>query len=105
EETVVTKRLHVSGLTPSTTPTDILNRFSTFGLVKSLDGFGKLDALDDPRRFAYVTLQGKEKDVAKCMNVLSGSTWKGTRLRIGEAKPDYRQRYVVPFTNANYRRM
>ncbi|KAI6003136.1 hypothetical protein EDD15DRAFT_2227232 [Pisolithus albus] len=92
EETVVTKRLHVSGLTPSITPTDILNRFSTFGSVKSLDGFGKLDALGDPRRFAYVTLQGKEKDVAKCMNVLSGSTWKGTRLRIGEAKPDYRQR-------------
>ncbi|KAI6106092.1 hypothetical protein EDD16DRAFT_1632196 [Pisolithus croceorrhizus] len=26
------------------------------------------------------------------MNMLSGSTWKGTKLRIGEAKPDYRQR-------------
>ncbi|KAI5999700.1 hypothetical protein EDD15DRAFT_2363033 [Pisolithus albus] len=92
EETVVTKRLHISGLTPSITPTDILHRLSTFGSVKSLDGFGKLDALGDPRPFAYVTLQGKEKDIAKCMNVLSGSTWKGTRLRIGEAKPDYRQR-------------
>ncbi|KAI5987082.1 hypothetical protein EDD15DRAFT_2295927 [Pisolithus albus] len=92
EETVVTKRLHISGLTPSITPTDILHRLSTFGSVKSLDGFGKVDALGDPRPFAYVTLQGKEKDIARCMNVLSGSTWKGTRLRIGEAKPDYRQR-------------
>ena len=26
------------------------------------------------------------------MNVLSGSTWKGTKLRIGEAKPDYHDR-------------
>ncbi|KIK16218.1 hypothetical protein PISMIDRAFT_15971, partial [Pisolithus microcarpus 441] len=92
EEMVVTKRLHISGLTPSITSTDILHRLSTFGTVKSLDGLGKLDALGDPRPFAYVTLQGKEKGVTKCMNVLSGSTWKGTRLRIGEAKPDYRQR-------------
>lgn len=69
EETVVTKRLHISGLTPSITSTDIFHRLSTFGTVKSLDGFGKLDALGDPRPFAYVTLQGKEKDVTKCTGV------------------------------------
>ncbi|KAI6000423.1 hypothetical protein F5J12DRAFT_260771 [Pisolithus orientalis] len=89
---VVTQRLHISGLTPSITPSDIHRRLSAFGSVKSLDGFGKLDALGDPRPFAYVTLEGKEKDIAKCMNVLSGSTWKGAKLRIGEAKPDYHQR-------------
>ncbi|KAI6008091.1 hypothetical protein EDC04DRAFT_3146498 [Pisolithus marmoratus] len=92
EGTLVTKRLHISGLTPSITSTDVHRRLSTFGSVKSLDGFGKLDALGDPRPFAYATLEGKEKDLARCMNVLSGSTWKGTKLRIGEAKPDYRQR-------------
>jgi hypothetical protein len=27
------------------------------------------------------------------MNLLSGSTWKGAKLRIGEAKPDFRERY------------
>lgn len=26
------------------------------------------------------------------MNLLSGVTWKGAKLRIGEAKPDYRER-------------
>jgi hypothetical protein len=26
------------------------------------------------------------------MNLLSGSTWKGAKLRIGEAKPDFRER-------------
>ncbi|KAI5993686.1 hypothetical protein EDC04DRAFT_2983874 [Pisolithus marmoratus] len=85
EGMLVTKRLHISS-------TNIHRRLSTFGSVKSLDGFGKLDALGDPRPFAYATLEGKEKDLARCMNVLSGSTWKGTKLRIGEAKPDYRQR-------------
>ncbi|KAI6141320.1 hypothetical protein BKA82DRAFT_4204910 [Pisolithus tinctorius] len=89
---VVTKRLHISGLTPSIGPSDIHRRLSAFGSVTSLDGFGKLDALGDPRPFAYATLEGKEKDITKCMNVLSGSTWKGTKLRIGEAKPDYHQR-------------
>lgn len=29
------------------------------------------------------------------LNVLSGSTWKGAKLRIGEAKPDYAQRHVI----------
>ena len=27
------------------------------------------------------------------MNLLSGTTWKGAKLRIGEAKPDFRERY------------
>jgi hypothetical protein len=31
------------------------------------------------------------------MNALSGSTWKGTKLRIGEAKPDFRERYETSF--------
>jgi hypothetical protein len=29
------------------------------------------------------------------MNVLSGSTWKGSKLRVGEAKPDFQERYVL----------
>ena len=30
------------------------------------------------------------------MNLLSGSTWKGAKLRIGEAKPDFRERCGTP---------
>jgi hypothetical protein len=26
------------------------------------------------------------------MNLLSGSTWKGAKLRLGEAKPDFKER-------------
>lgn len=26
------------------------------------------------------------------MNLLSGSTWKGAKLRFGEAKPDFKER-------------
>ena len=28
------------------------------------------------------------------MNLLSGSTWKGAKLRFGEAKPDFKERYI-----------
>jgi hypothetical protein len=31
-------------------------------------------------------------DIVTGMNLLSGSTWKGAKLRIGEAKPDFRER-------------
>ncbi|KAL4079765.1 hypothetical protein J3A83DRAFT_4368607 [Scleroderma citrinum] len=91
-ESLVTKRLHISGLTPAITATDIQRRLSAFGTVKATDGFGACDALGDPRKFAFVTIEATPKDLAKCLNVLSGSTWKGTKLRIGEAKPDFRER-------------
>ncbi|KAI6008517.1 hypothetical protein EDC04DRAFT_2907072 [Pisolithus marmoratus] len=76
--------------------TDIHHRLSMFSSVKSLDGFSKLDTLGDPRPFTYATLEGKEKDLTRCMNVPSGPTWKGTKLHIGEEKPDYCQWYALP---------
>ncbi|KAI0057367.1 hypothetical protein BV25DRAFT_1831197 [Artomyces pyxidatus] len=91
-EDLVTKRLHVSGLTPAISFDDISRRLGSFGSVTSLDGFGKLDGLGQPRKYAYVTLHTTKAKLAKCMNVLSGSTWKGAKLRIGEAKPDFRER-------------
>lgn len=66
ESELITKRLHISGLTPSITAAELSRRLSTFGTVKGLDGFGKLDALDQPRKFAYVTLEGSKAQLAKC---------------------------------------
>ncbi|KAF9006198.1 hypothetical protein BDQ17DRAFT_1352940 [Cyathus striatus] len=94
-ETLVTKRLHVSGLTPAISASDIQQRLSTFGTVKAIDGFGLLDGVGQPRKFGYVTIETTANKLARCMNLLSGSTWKGTKLRIGEAKPDYAERYVA----------
>ncbi|KIY51749.1 hypothetical protein FISHEDRAFT_36457 [Fistulina hepatica ATCC 64428] len=88
----VTKRLHVSGLTPGLTKDDLSKRLSAFGTVKALDGFGELDGLGSPRNFGYVTIETTSANLAKCLNVLSGSTWKGAKLRIGLAKPDYSER-------------
>ncbi|KAI0820292.1 hypothetical protein BC628DRAFT_916512 [Trametes gibbosa] len=89
---IITKRVHISGLTPAITPKDLSDRLGSFGIVKSLDGLGALDALGQPRKFAYATLETTKGKLSRCMNLLSGVTWKGAKLRLGEAKPDFCER-------------
>ena len=108
---LIAKGLHISGLTPSISVADLSRRLSAFANVKELDGFGKLDTLGQPRKFGCVTLEGTKGQLAKCeyytscerllsnvlmegINVWSGSIWKGTKLRVGYAKPDYQERSV-----------
>lgn len=108
---IIVKRLHVSGLTPAITPADLSQKLGSFGTVKALYGFGKLDALGQPKKFGYVTIETTKGKLARCayfrrcdfatmlinaagMNLLSGVTWKGGQLRLGEAKPDFRERCV-----------
>lgn len=62
----ITKRLHVSGLTPALTPADLSARLSHFGTVKSLDGFGLLDGVGQPRKFGYVTIETTNGALKKC---------------------------------------
>ncbi|KAG2012187.1 hypothetical protein CC2G_012222 [Coprinopsis cinerea AmutBmut pab1-1] len=100
-DTPITKRLHISGLTPSITADDIAKRLSTFGTVKAVDGFGLLDAVGQPRKFGYVTIETTAGKLAKCMNVLSGATWKGAKLRLGEAKPDFRERRATIWSSSS----
>ncbi|KAF9038507.1 hypothetical protein BJ165DRAFT_392335 [Panaeolus papilionaceus] len=90
--TTITKRLIISGLTPAITEADIQRRLSTFGTVKATQGFGLKDGVDQPRKFAYVTIETTTGKLSRCMNLLSGSTWKGAKLRFGEAKPDFKER-------------
>lgn len=84
------KRIIISGLTPAITAEDIRLRFSPFGTVKAVDGVGLLDGKGDPRKFAFVTVELSEKELSSCMSRLNGTKWKGAKLRIGEARPDFR---------------
>ena len=107
--TIVKKRLHVAGLTPAVSASDLTQRLGTFGTVIAVDGVAAVDGLVRPRPVTYVTLEAKNSQLAGCtrhpltqflsepratgMNLLSGTTWKGVKFRIGEAKPDFRERY------------
>ncbi|KAG5727721.1 hypothetical protein E4T56_gene20741 [Termitomyces sp. T112] len=99
---IIVKRLHISGLTPALTSEDISRRLSTFGTVKAVDGFGQLDGLGQPRKFGYVTLETTQEKLSRCLNLLSGSTWKAAKLRIGEAKPDFASRLAAEREAASY---
>ncbi|KAJ3996056.1 hypothetical protein F5050DRAFT_1572265 [Lentinula boryana] len=89
----ITKRLHISGLTPSLSPADLSARLSHFGTIKSVDGFGLLDGVGQPRKFGYVTIETTDGMLKKCLSTLSGTTYKGAKLRIGEARSDFTERY------------
>jgi hypothetical protein len=65
-DALITKRLHVSGLTPALTANDLNQRLSSFGTVKALDGFGLLDGLGQPRKFGYITIETTPAKLAKC---------------------------------------
>ncbi|OCF59395.1 hypothetical protein L486_02060 [Kwoniella mangroviensis CBS 10435] len=94
-DATITKRLHVGGLTPAITTQHIKERFSSFGVVSEIEELG-VDALGHPRPFTFLTLSTTPLQLKKCLNILSGSFWRGTQLRLAEAKPKYTQRYTIP---------
>ncbi len=63
---VVSKRLHISGLTSNISPRDLEGRFSSFGTVKALDGLGERDGNGDLRPCVFITLEGSKAQVSKC---------------------------------------
>ncbi|KZO92907.1 hypothetical protein CALVIDRAFT_557313 [Calocera viscosa TUFC12733] len=64
-----------------------------FGSVLAVDGLGLLDgvALGQLRAFACITLSTTPTKLTRCMNLLSGTLYKGAKLRIGDAKPDWEE--------------
>ncbi|WWC86018.1 uncharacterized protein L201_000889 [Kwoniella dendrophila CBS 6074] len=102
-DAVVTKRLHVGGLTPAITTAHIKERFSSFGTVSDVEELGP-DALGQPRPFTFLTLQSTPVQLKKCLNILSGSFWRGTQLRLSEAKPNFTEKYKEPESSQEEKR-
>ena len=63
---VVRKRLHVAGLTPAVSASDLSQRLGTFGTVVAVDGIGVLDGVGRPRPFAYATIEAKNSRLVRC---------------------------------------
>ena len=77
-DAVVRKRLHIAGLTPSVSASDLSQRLGTFGTVITVDGVGALDVLGSPRPFAYVTIEAKSSQLARCMSPLHTNSQRRT---------------------------
>ncbi|KAI9609567.1 hypothetical protein H4Q26_007527 [Puccinia striiformis f. sp. tritici PST-130] len=80
------------GLGPSVVSEDLQRRFAAFGTVVKVDGVGKLDANGFPLKYAFVDIISTATQIKRCMNLLSGTTYKGSTLRIAPARPDYAAR-------------
>ncbi|WFD49779.1 hypothetical protein GLX27_004464 [Malassezia furfur] len=94
---VVTKRLHIGGLTPNFSADALRDKLAQYGEVLELEGCTDdyVDAVGKRRPYAFVTMRAQPAQLAKCMNALSGAIWKGAKLRIGEAKPTFTQRIAA----------
>lgn len=83
-------RLYIRGLDENIGESDIKDRFAHFGTVSDVSV--ARDAYGGCRGFAHLTLNGEENTVRKCISSLSGSSWKGKRLKIEEARPSYTEK-------------
>ncbi|KAE8250025.1 hypothetical protein A4X13_0g4980 [Tilletia indica] len=88
-----TARLHVSGLNPDVTEAEVRARFTSFGEVLAVDGWpAGTNALGAPITYAFVTLRTTQGKLSRCISLLNNSAWRGSKLRIGEARPLYSDR-------------
>lgn len=81
--------MHISGLNPSQCSTsDISARMASFGLeATSIEGWPPgQDGVGRTVDWCFATLVGPEEGVKRAMNTLSGTTWKGHKLRLGLAR-------------------
>ncbi|PWN89534.1 hypothetical protein FA10DRAFT_268075 [Acaromyces ingoldii] len=85
----VRRRMHISGLNPLQCSTsDISARMASFGLeATSIEGWPPgQDGVGRTVNWCFATLVGPEEGVKRAINTLSGTTWKGHKLRLGLAR-------------------
>jgi len=96
-----THRLHISGHPRNITAEGLAARFSPFGSVTCIDRLGILDGNGDASTYLFLELQTDQKKLDKCINLLSGSTWKGSTFKIALAVPDYKARMATDMEQAS----
>lgn len=84
------KRLHVSGLSAShCSAEDIRHRFTSFGVevVNIYNWPPRQDAVGNQTDWCFVSVKGNEPNISRATSILNGTMWKGSKLRVGIAKP------------------
>ncbi|EPY54224.1 ribosome biogenesis protein Nop6 [Schizosaccharomyces cryophilus OY26] len=88
----ITKRVFVGGLSSAIQENDLKPRFSRFGTVTDFTIVEKQLPVGTTQKFAYVTFQTNEENWTKCKMYLSKATFKGSVLKVEEAKPYFKDR-------------
>lgn len=100
------KRVYVGGLSSSIESSDLESRFSRFGSVSNLEIINKSTPVGTIQRFAYLNFRTDEDKWQKCKSYLSNATFKGSKLRIEEARPYYlvklqQEKKIADFQSTN----
>jgi hypothetical protein len=115
--TMERRRVHVGGLPQGTAAADLHARFAPFGAVEDVTLLAPAGT-GEPRRFAYVALTATDAQWRRCaytrahppwgpsdtytlcalgwagMTLYNGAMWRGSKLTVQLAKPDFRARCV-----------
>lgn len=79
----------MGGLAPNITENDLHERFKSFGTVSSIRVASNREDTTLNRGFAHFSLQTTEAQWKRLVGAYNGSNWRGSALKIDEAKPDY----------------
>ncbi|CAG8505683.1 7456_t:CDS:10 [Paraglomus brasilianum] len=85
------KRVYIGGLSKNVNEQDIANRLRPFGSISNVNIIYQQET-GESRGFAYATVKTTPTLWKKCVSTLNGTIWKGMKLRIEDAKPDYKKR-------------
>ncbi|RKP11167.1 hypothetical protein THASP1DRAFT_27084 [Thamnocephalis sphaerospora] len=88
------QRVYLGGLASSVQPADVQQRLQSFGAVSDVV-IARDHTGEHCRGFAYVTLDTTEHNWKRCVTMLNGTKWKGSKLRIEKAKPDFAEKLDV----------
>mmetsp|Transcript_20867 Transcript_20867/g.52664 ORF Transcript_20867/g.52664 Transcript_20867/m.52664 type:complete len:404 (-) Transcript_20867:84-1295(-) len=90
-------RLYVGGLPEDITSADVVARFTPFGSVDELQlapqKYAGMYSRPGCRGFGYVKFRPKDdKSLSRCLSLYNGCAWRGRKLRVELAQPDFRSR-------------
>lgn len=81
------RKLYIGGLNPSTSVSEITERFSKFGVIKR----ATIPAQKNPlTSFAFVEIETTEQEYKRALSIYNNRVWKGSTLVIKEAVQDYK---------------
>lgn len=85
-----TRRLFIKGLPADIGEAELESRFKSFGSVSQVSLARNSDG--SCRGFGHLTMEAEEAGWKKCLTALNGSSWKGGKIKIEDAKEDYKTR-------------
>ena len=92
--------MFVGGLAPEVQVHELRAKFESFGRVREVEIL--LEKFDNDnertrlcRGFAFVNLEARTSDVERCISTLNHCTWKGRRITVAFAKPNFKDRAMA----------